>query len=326
MIEHEFWLETNGARLFTRKWLPEAAVSSESDGTDKPAVRAVVNIVHGMAEHGGRYRHVAKALCAKGFAVWCADQRGHGKTADININSAAEGGLLGHCADKKSFVKILSDIDMIHKTIIKNHKNVPLIMLGHSWGSFLAQGYIEFYGGKLQGAILSGTRGPGGLEVILGAPFLAAAAALRGERRRSMFIHSLAFGASYQKPFMPCRTQQDWLSRDKQAVDEFISDPFSGMLPTAGFYRDMISMLKIIHKTRNIEKINRSLPIYIFSGDRDPVGGMGKTVSALVRKYTSIGIKDVSFVLYPGARHECFNEINREEVIQNLINWLEGHL
>ncbi|MDR0526500.1 MAG: alpha/beta hydrolase [Spirochaetaceae bacterium] len=314
MLEQELWLETDGARIFVRKWLPDSGA------------RAVVNIVHGMSEHSGRYFRFAEALCGRGIAVWCADQRGHGKTASPDINKSSEGGLPGHCADKKTFIKILSDIDMVHKTIIKNHKNIPLIMFGHSWGSFLTQGYIEFYGGKLQGAALSGTRGPGGLEVRLGAPFLEFAARLCGVRSHSMFFHSIVFGSAYQRPFMPCRTSFDWLSRDEAEVDSFIADPMCGHLPSLGFYRDLLYILKTIHKDRNIKKISNSLPVYVFSGDRDPVGGMGKNVSALVKRWIKNGIKDVSFVLYPGARHECLNEINREEVTLNFINWLERHI
>ncbi|MDR2467916.1 MAG: lysophospholipase [Spirochaetaceae bacterium] len=314
MVEQEVWLETtDGIRLFVRKWLPNTSV------------RAVINIVHGMAEHSGRYRHLGEFFCEHGIAIWCADQRGHGKTAEDPNNDEKEGGLSGHCADRHGFRKVLHDIDMVHKTIIKHHKNLPLFVLGHSWGSFLVQGYIEFYGGKISGAILSGTRGPGGVETRLGVRFLIFLTKLCGVRTRLSFVNAMILGRCL-KTFAPCRTRADWLSRDEAAVDAALADPLYGQLPTLGFFRDMLYALNLIHKNRAMEKISRSLPVYVLGGDRDPVGEMGESVNVLIKKYVSLGIKDLSFVLYPGARHECFNEINRDEVLRNLLLWLEKHL
>ena len=317
MTEWEFWLEAQGARLFVRRWIPEGKT------------RAVMNIVHGLMEHGGRYRACAEVLSAAGIEVWCADQRGHGRSATEGGNAESEGGLLGHIADKKGALKTLRDIDMTHKTIKsalqKEGRSAPLILFGHSWGSFLVQAYLEFFGGSVSLAVLSGSRGPGGTNLALSAALLSVFAAIFGARGRSPFVYRLAFGGC-EKAFAGGRTSADWLSRDQAAVDSYSADSLFGGLPTIALFRDVTSLLRQIHRTRAIERINRKIPLYLFGGSCDPVSGGGRTLTALVKKYRAAGIEDLEFVLYPGARHECLNEINREEVMRNLIKWLERHL
>jgi alpha-beta hydrolase superfamily lysophospholipase len=277
-----------------------------------------------MAEHSLRYDRLARRLGEQGIEVWAADQRGHGKTADPAVNDPGQGGLLGHCADRGGFFKVVADIDRITTMIKETYPRTPLFLLGHSWGSFIAQAYIETHGERLSGCILSGTRGPDGLKIALGAPFMALIAALRGCRNGSRLAHALGDG-SYNKPFRPNRTAFDWLSRDEKEVDAYVSDPFSGKLCSAGFYRDLLGGLKEIHRAKAMDTIRRDLPIYIFSGTADPVGDMGKSPIALVNAYRSMGIQDLEFVLYPDARHETLNETNREEVTGNLLAWLLRH-
>jgi alpha-beta hydrolase superfamily lysophospholipase len=320
MIATESWFEThNDIKLFLRKWKPEA-----------PA-RAIIHILHGMVEHGGRYTESARVLTDAGFEVWCADLRGHGKTTDLEENDAASGGLAGHCADKDGIAKVLNDVNKINEKIRQEYPALPLFLLGHSWGSFLAQTYIESFKTNLSGCILSGTRGPGGLDIKAGILLARIVASVRGIRERSMFLYKVAF-SSYNKFFSPNRTDFDWISRSEASVDNYIADPYCGGsnrsdgMPTVGFYRDMLVMIKNMHKRGNLDKIRRALPIYILGGSKDPVGGMGENITALVDKYNKIRIKDLEFVLYPDARHECFNEINRDEVFANLIKWLERHI
>jgi alpha-beta hydrolase superfamily lysophospholipase len=320
MIATESWFETQtGVKLFLRKWKPQGAV------------RAVINILHGMVEHSGRYTEAARFLTDAGFELWCADLRGHGKTADLEQNDASSGGIVGHCADKDSIAKVLSDVHEINEKIKQEYPKLPFFILGHSWGSFLTQTYIESYKENFTGCILSGTRGPGGIEMNAGIMLARVVASILGVRERSMFLYKVAFN-SYNKLFSPNRTEFDWISRSEAAVDAYIADPYCGGsnrsdgMPTAGFYRDMLVMIKNMHKRGNLDKIRRTLPIYIFGGSKDPVGGMGENISALADRYNKIRIKDLEFVLYPDARHECFNEINKEEVFANLIKWLERHI
>jgi alpha-beta hydrolase superfamily lysophospholipase len=281
-------------------------------------------IVHGMTEHSGRYDVAARFLAERDIEVWAPDLRGHGLTADLSVNSAALGGLLGHCADKNAFSKILSDIDGIAAEIQKTYPALPLFLMGHSWGSFIAQGYIQSYGRSIAGCILSGTRGEGGVDVSLGSPFLTVFGALRGVRARSRLTMWLADGA-YNRAFSPNRTPFDWGSRDEKEVDVFINDPLCGELASIGFYRDLTRCLLRINNPKNTKKIRRDLPIYIFSGSADPVGHFGKGPTALVKKYQALGIHDLEFVLYPGGRHEMLHETIRGEVLEQLFRWLDNH-
>jgi alpha-beta hydrolase superfamily lysophospholipase len=311
MVQDASYFETHdGTKLFLYRWAPE-----------QPP-KAVLHIAHGMTEHALRYKRLAEKLTGAGIEVWAADQRGYGKTADLNINKAGAGGLLGHCADKNSFTLITKDIYTINNEITKT-RNVPVFLLGHSWGSFIVQNYIEEYSDdlKIAGCILSGTKGPGDIKVKTGVPVLSILAALTGQRKGSRFAKRMADGL-YNKPFEPNRTPFDWLSRDEKEVDKYVSDPLCGMMCSIGFYRDLAKLLKQIHKSESFAKINLNLPVYVFSGSADPVGDMGASPTALVDIYRRLGIKDLEFVLYPGARHETINETNREEVMDNLLSWI----
>jgi alpha-beta hydrolase superfamily lysophospholipase len=284
-----------------------------------------LHIVHGMAEHGLRYERLAGKLAGTGIEVWAADQRGHGKTADLSVNTPDRGGLAGHCADGDGFSRVTADVDVINREIKKRYPATPFFLMGHSWGSFIVQNYIEQYATTdLSGCILSGTRGPDGFKVRAGVPLMALLAALRGQRNGSSLARAIADGP-YNKPFRPNRTSFDWISRDEKEVDAYVNDPCSGNLCSTGFYRDLIRGLYNIHRKEAMEKIRTDLPVYVFSGSADPVGDMGTSPTALVNAYRALGIRDLEFVLYPDARHETLNETNREEVMENLAAWISKH-
>lgn len=319
MVETTCWMEAgDGAKIFVRRWQ-----------TEKPA--AVIQIVHGMAEHSQRYGRLAAALCSRGIEVWAADNRGHGKTADLDVNGKGNGGLLGHTADKDGFFRVADDLLAIAGQITEKTKSMygdlPFFILGHSWGSFLAQAFIErpYPGIPLKGCILSGTRGPGGAKIAMGYPVLSVVASLKGSRRVSKIAVALTKGP-YNKPFRPNRTPDDWISRDGKEVDAYEADPFCGYDCSSGFFRDMIGGLIAIHREDAVAGIDKNLPIYIICGSADPVGDMGASPTALVNAYRKSGINDLEFVVYPEARHETLNETNREEVTEDLVNWLLRHL
>ena len=324
MVQNETWFTSNdAAKLLLRRWSP---VSPDA------MPLAVLHIVHGMAEHGGRYQPLAERLAAAGIEVWAADQRGHGKTADLAVNNPARGGLAGYCADGDGFSRVVSDVYALNREIRKTRADVPLFLFGHSWGSFIVQNYIETYdaderlsppGTAIDGCILSGTRGPAGLKIRAALPVMSLLAMLTGERKGSPLARAIADGP-YNRPFRPNRTPFDWISRDEQVVDAYINDPASGNLCSTGFYRDLIRGLRRIHEPEAMERIRKELPIYVFCGSADPVGDMGASPTALVNAYRSLGIENLEFVLYPGARHETLNETNREEVIDNLLAWIRG--
>ncbi|MDR2370899.1 MAG: lysophospholipase, partial [Treponema sp.] len=288
MVQEDDWFTSDdGTKLFLQRWLPQP-----ENGETKPL--AALHIVHGMAEHACRYRRLAEKLCAAGIVVWAADQRGHGKTADLSVNGPGRGGLLGHCADKDGFSRVTRDIAGINEEMRKRYRGLPLFLLGHSWGSFIVQNYIENNGG-IDGCILSGTRGPGSFKIRAALPLMACFAAVFGKRNGSSLARAIADGP-YNKPFRPNRSSFDWISRDEQEVDAYVKDPCSGNLCSTGFYRDVLEGLCRIHKPEAMEKISRDLPIYIFSGSADPVGDMGASPTKLVNAYRSLGVKDLEFV------------------------------
>ena len=310
------WLcSDDGLKLFIRHWKPQ-----------NRETQACLHIVHGMGEHSLRYERIAQRLCKEGIEVWVADQRGHGKTADPLINNLGLGGLLGHCADKDAIGKVTSDIHLINNSIRNTYPNLPLFLLGHSWGSYISQNYIESYADyPLAGCILSGTRGPGDFfKLKAGKSVLKVLAALKDARKGSILARNLVDGP-LNKPFKPNRTDFDWLSRDNAEVDLYVADPQCGAVCSVGFYRDLIILLSSIHKPSAMDKIRRDLPVYVFGGSADPAGNMGVSPTALVNAYRSLGIADLEFVLYPDARHEALNETNRDEVSENLISWIKRH-
>jgi len=308
------WFEIyDGTKLFLRRWRPESPP------------RAVIHIIHGMAEHGGRYEDFAGFLNEAGIEVWAADLRGHGKTANLALNSPMNGGLLGHCADENAIPKLIYDINRLNEEIKEQHPDLPLFILGHSWGSFLTQSFIEHSKTKPAGCILSGTRGSAGIEVKLGLVFMKLVSQIKGKRIKSRFVNAIVFGA-YNKRFKPVRTSFDWLSRDTKAVDSFVEDPLCGKPSTVGFLHDLLVLLLQTQRPRNLAKINKELPIFVFSGSCDPVGLYGAGVISLINKYKKRRIKDLEFVLYPHARHECLHEINQKEVFNCLLQWILKHI
>jgi alpha-beta hydrolase superfamily lysophospholipase len=323
------WMQMDdGVQLYLRRWKTPSAP------------KAVLHIVHGMAEHSRRYGRLAQRLVSEGIEVWAADQRGHGETTKNAKNDPHKGGRLGHCSDGDGFARVTLDIDTLNKAIKKEYPELRIFLLGHSWGSFIAQNYIENYDGladgkaegkpsvensvTLAGCILSGTRGPDGLKITLGSAFMTFLAFILGESRSSRIARALADGP-YTKAFRPNRTNFDWLSRDEREVDAYVADSFCGQLCSVGFYRDMARALKRIHRPEEMAKIRKELSVYIFSGSADPVGDMGKSPADLAVAYKHLGIKDLETVLYPDARHETLNETNRDEVQESLLSWLLRH-
>jgi alpha-beta hydrolase superfamily lysophospholipase len=297
--------DDEGVKIFAYKWIPDEAVR----------IKAVVQIAHGMGEMASRYERLALALTNQGYAVYAHDHKGHGKTAASLDN-------LGYIG-KAGFHGMLRDMKQLTDIIKSENINSPLFLLGHSMGSFLAQGYIQQYGDVLQGVILSGTNGNPGFTINAGILLAKGIAKLYGERHRSKALNVLVFG-SYNNEFKPLRTPFDWLSRDEEEVNKYIIDPYCGTLFTASFFRDFFLFLKEIHQPNRLTRIPKQLPIYLFSGERDPVGKKGEGVKNLVKVYNELQINEVSYRLYIGGRHEMFNEINRDEATNDLLAWLDS--
>jgi alpha-beta hydrolase superfamily lysophospholipase len=172
--------------------------------------------------------------------------------------------------------------------------------------------------------ILSGTGSDPGFLSTVGIWIAKREIKKKGKRARSELLNKLSFG-SYNKAFKPNRTEFDWLSRDEKEVDKYIEDPYCGEVATAGFFYDMISGVKQLDKPERISQIPKDLPIFLFSGDQDPVGNNTKGVRTAYQNLKKAGIKDISYKLYKDGRHEMLNEINKEEVYRDVIQWLNNH-
>jgi alpha-beta hydrolase superfamily lysophospholipase len=308
MQERHFrWKDSEGVELYIYAWFPDPEV----------AAKAVVQVSHGMAETAARYKRVASALTSQGYIVYASDHRGHGRTA----GSPEKVGLF----DGDSFNRMCENMADVTNLIRERHPELPIFLFGHSLGSFLSQQYMYKYAEKVSGIILSGTNGKLGASLLFGSWLAAIEAKLRGEQYRSKLMNNLIFGA-YNKAFKPNRTEFDWLSRDTAEVDAYIQDPFCGTVFAAGYYRDFLMGLIEIHRLENMQKIPKSLPVYLFSGDQDPVGLMGKGFRQLLQMYQELGLTQVSSKLYRDGRHEMLNDTNRDEVMGDLLAWLDAQV
>lgn len=305
MISHNFTFKSeDGLDIFVYKWEPVDI-----------QIKGIVQISHGMAETAKRYERFAKTLTNNGYLVYANDHRGHGQTA----GSIEE---LGYLGDDKGFERLVDDIHKLSLIIKEENPNLPLFLFGHSMGSFAAQRYIMLYKDILDGLILSGSNGKQGLALGMGIKLARREIKKHGAKSLSPKLNNLSFG-KYNGYFKPNITEFDWLSSDSVEVDKYVEDPYCGTVFTAGFFYDFLVGLKEVEDKRNFNTISKDLPIYIFSGDKDPVGKFGKGVINLFNRYKNIGVEDIHYKLYKDGRHEMLNETNREDVMRDVINWLD---
>lgn len=293
--------DPDGFEIFVYKWVPD---------TGKP--KAVVQVVHGLGEHALRYERFARYLNQAGFVVYADDHRGHGKTA----GSLSKVGIIG----TDGWNGMVKDENQLSDIIEKENPGLPLFLFGHSMGSFIGQRYIECWGNRLKGVVLTGTTG---LPMFPPESISFLEKAAEGDMRDKPPTQNVM--NALNTPFEPAKTPFDWLSRDEEEVQKYINDPFCGFGGTNGMTLDMARGCLEMLEPEQQALIPKSLPVLIACGEMDPVGAHGGA-QALAKRYEEIGIKDVQLILYPGARHEVLNETNRDEVQQDIRTWLENHL
>ena len=263
--------------------------------TGDQAPNAVVQVAHGMGEHAGRYRRLARALTDSGYVVYANDHRGHGATA----GSADHHGDLG----PGGWSGLVSDLGELGAIARREHPGVPLVLVGHSMGSFAVQGYLLDHSDDVDGAVLSGTTA---IDVV--APGI----------DPTKEVDLSAFNAAFE----PARTEYDWLSRDPDEVDAYVADPACGFGLNPHATASMLDGLVDTGEAARLAGIRPDLPIYLLSGDADPLAGGGALIELVADRYRQAGVKDVTVALYPGARHEVFNETNRDDITADLVAWL----
>jgi alpha-beta hydrolase superfamily lysophospholipase len=258
-------------------------------------VRGIVQLAHGMGEHPLRYRPVAYALAAQGFVVYANEHRGHGQSA----REANELGDFGH----RGFPGVVDDMVQVTKTARKENSGKPLVLVGHSMGSFAAQLYIVDNSDLVDGVAMSGSTA---LDLL-------GAAAATGRWRLE----------DLNAAFQPERTPFDWLSRDQSEVDAYLGDPLCGFNVNEQSYGSLFSIAGRLADPAELERIRKGLPLFLFVGDRDPVNANLAWFQPLIERYREAGLTDVSWHIYGGARHEVLNETNRAEVISVLLAWVD---
>jgi alpha-beta hydrolase superfamily lysophospholipase len=273
----------DGAPLATYRWEPA-----------RPA-RGVVQIVHGLGEHVRRYDHLAETLVGAGFVVQGHDTRGHGDT----VADGAQAGVIGAEGWRAS----IDDIDVLLDRLRSDVPGVPVVLLGHSMGSFAVQQYLVEHSDRVDAVVLSGT----------------AAADLMTALDLDAPLDLSGFNA----PFEPGRTGYEWLTRDDAQVDAYVADPLCGFGYDVPASKAVYAGARAAADPEKVARIRPELPIYIVVGDQDPVGDDLAGVHTLVERYRGAGLTQVELRVYPGARHEVFNETNRDEVEGDLLRWLE---
>jgi alpha-beta hydrolase superfamily lysophospholipase len=272
----------DGAQIVAYRW----------DPAGKPI--AAVQITHGMGEHARRYEHVASALTDAGYVVYAQDHRGHGASIVDTAGDLGAG----------SWPGLVDDIGRLSAVVRAEHPDIPLILLGHSMGSFAVQQYVLDYSADVDGVVLTGTAVIDLLEpaLDLDAP-----------------LDLTLFNAAFQ----PARTDFDWLTRDEGVVDAYVADPLCGFGIDAPAAKAMFVGARRLADPSQVSAIRAALPVYIAVGELDPVNGGLALLHPLTERLKEAGLTDVTVVTYPGARHEILNETNSAEVIGALIAWME---
>ena len=284
---------------------------------DVASCKGVVQLIHGIAEHVSRYAPLAEFLNAHGFIVAGEDHMGHG-------GSIAEGSTQGYFDG--GWLTAAEDSYSLYEKLHAEHPDVPYFFYGHSMGSFLTRTLLwKHPEAELAGAVISGTGWQPTAVLKLGQAVCKAQAKKVGERNTSQAVNNLMFG-NYNKSYGKTpRTNFDWLSRDEKVVDDYIADPFSGFDASVGLSRDMLGGMELNQKAENLAKMTKKLPILFIAGDCDPVGSMGKGVTKTAEAFRKAGMQNVTLKLYPQGRHEMHNELNRDEVFNDVLRFLEKH-
>ncbi len=295
-MEEKFINSFDNTQIWTYTW------------NDVKNPKGIVQIFHGMSEHAKRYEDFAKFLNKNGYIVFADDHRGHGKTAGEEN--------LGKYDGSDIFYDTLQD-EIFFSEMLKEKYNLPLFVFGHSYGSFIAQAYIQRCT-LAKAVIICGSANMGGrLDVKLGKLIAKITAKIKGKDAPAKMINKMTFGA-YDKAVK----NGSWLNTDEEAVKKYYADPLRGKICSAKFYVDFFHALEVIYHKENTKRIPENFPVYIIAGKNDPVGKMGKLVVKLFKLYHELCL-NVSMTLYDNARHEILNEPIKQTVYEDVFAFIE---
>lgn len=279
--------------------------------------RAMLQISHGMCEYFLRYEGFAEYLSEQGILVFGHDHLGHGHTAKAPEE-------LGFTAEGGGAEILCADVRRVAEHMHTRYPDLPLLLFGHSMGSFIARAVLEEDASLYRAAIICGTGGP---DTPAGAGKLLASLliALRGERYRSTFLKGVAF-SGYNKKFEKNCDPNAWLTRDEEIVERYNADPFCTYVFTLRGYHDLFSLVERVSRRAWAEEMPKELPLLLMSGEMDPVGSWGKGVRLVDTALREAGVKDVTLRLYPEMRHEILNEIGKETVWRETLEWINARI
>ena len=311
MLMKSFTLKMDdGYELCCNRWQPDA----------EEEIKGVIQLHHGLAEHSLRYDRFGSILAENGYVLNAYDMRGHGRSAEVADKNGT--GMFGKLADKKGFDRVVADLKAVTDNLKNDFLGKKTILMGHSFGSFVAQGFIEEHGNDIDACILCGTAGPRPALITVGSIAAHVITFFTGKNKCLTIMDQLSFG-SYNARVENPKTPFDWLSKNELNVEMYKMDNWCGFPLTNSFFCSMTEGLSKIHKTKNINKIPNTLPVFFIWGSDDPVGSYGETIRKLIDIYKAKGMEKIDQKEYPGDRHEILNEDNKEEVEKDIIDWID---
>lgn len=310
MKKEEFYFDSRDGetRIHAVKWIPD---------TDPVCI---LQIVHGMAEYIDRYDRLARVLAAEGILVTGEDHLGHGLS--VSGKNGEQAHPLGYFCHLDPATVVVRDVHRLKKTVQEQYPGVPYLIMGHSMGSFIVRNYLCRYGTGVDGSIIMGTgmqpymvvKTARGLAKVLGS--------IQGEKHVSKFLDKLAFGG-YNKRIDQPKSGMDWLSRDAEEVQKYLKDPLCGFTFTLNGFYTLFSLIDRLYDEEYLKKMPSDLRVLFVAGDGDPVGDYGKAVRMVADSFKNLGMKRVECIIYPQMRHELVNEIDRETVDGDILNWVK---
>lgn len=309
MIKNEFYYLSadNKTQIHAVEWKPEKEIIG------------VIQIAHGVTEHILRYEQFAEFFTQKGFVVVGNDHLGHGTSIAKNSKPMYFG-------PKNSWNFVVQDIETCRKMTKEKYSDIPYVLLGFSLGSFLVRTYLIDYAKEpIDASIIMGTGYIPNFKIAIAKMIANNEAKKVGEENTSSVIKSLTF-ETYNKLFKPNRTECDWLCSNEKAIDEYLADPLRGKNYSAGLFIELLSGMQYTSNLKNIKKMNKKIPIFLLSGDKDPVGEFGKGVIKTFDILRKAGIENVDIKLYKDLRHDILHEKNRNNIYADIYNWLEKNI
>lgn len=309
VIKKEFtFLSRNGIdNCHACSWAPENG-----------QVKAILQIVHGMLEYVERYEDFANFLANQGFLVVGADHLGHGKTASTDKD-------LGYFTKHDASTVLVRDVHRLKKIIQEENPGVPYFIMGHSMGSFIMRKYLAMYCKGINGVVLLGSGNTPPLITSFGISLTNFLRFFFGDRHKSSLVNKIVFG-SYLKRIPDARTSSDWLTRDASVIKVYRANPLCTFKFSLNGYRALFKLVKYSHNTANFKNLSKDMSILIASGTEDPVGEYGKHPEQIYAQFNSLGIKDVTLKLYDGCRHEILHELNKNDVYNDILGWLNARI